>query len=78
MHPFLFAYWWLVDNNLWRDVINWGIAAILGFFLGRVPWRKHQKRRAAEAGELLDRLNAHTPGGLGDIAALLAQREGSE
>jgi|HubBroStandDraft_5_1064220.scaffolds.fasta_scaffold463544_1 hypothetical protein len=67
------VYHALVAAGLWHDALNWGVGAVLGFMLARVPWKRHQKKTAAQQAELMDRLNADTPGGLGEIADLLRQ-----
>lgn len=65
----MFLYYALVNAGLWHDILNWGIGAVLGFLLARVPWRRHKREQA----RLMDRLDAETPGGLGDIAQILKQ-----
>jgi hypothetical protein len=67
------VYHALVMAGLWHDALNWGVGALLGFALARIPWKRHQKKRAADQAELMDRLNADTPGGLGEIATLLRE-----
>lgn len=71
MHTAAFVYDWLVSNNLWKDVVQLSVAAIFGYFLARVPWKKQLKKQAENQAELMERLNAETPGGIGDLASLL-------
>jgi hypothetical protein len=71
MHTVFSVFNWLVANNLWRDVIQLSVASIFGFFLARIPWKRQQKVQAQSQAELMDKLDAKTPGGLGEIATLL-------
>jgi hypothetical protein len=71
MHTAAFAWNWLVANNLLKDVIQLSVAAVFGFFLARVPWRRQVRQQAKNQAALMHKLDADTPGGLGDIAVLL-------
>lgn len=70
-HLFVSSWNWLVANNLLKDVIQLAVAAIFGFFLGRLPWKHLKKQQAKNQAAVMDKLDADTPGGLGDIATLL-------
>ena len=71
MHTVFSVFNWLVANNLWRDVIQLSVASIFGYVLGRLPWKRLKKQQARNQAAVMDKLNAETPGGLGDIATLL-------
>jgi hypothetical protein len=70
-HTAWLAWNWLVTNNLLKDVVQLSVAAVFGYVLGRLPWKHLKKRQAHNQAEIMDKLDANTPGGLGDISTLL-------
>src|ERR1700722_1469483 len=67
-------YQWLVDNNLWKDVITFVVFGVLGWTVGALPWRRHRKTQVAIA----DSLDTNTPGGLTALVNAIQNLAGEE
>lgn len=73
---FFTAYWWLVDQNLWKACVNWTVAGILTIVFIRRPWKKHMKAQKAarvlthtNQTKIMDQLDTDTPGGLSEVVS---------
>lgn len=69
---------WLVQQGLIKDIVSWGVGLFMGGVLGTLIslkikdlFESHKYNQEIIA----DRLNANTPGGLGEIKRLLAEIE---
>jgi hypothetical protein len=70
-----FGVWhWLILHNLWQSVISWAVFTALNGFWALRLWKKHRHAQA----DIQDKLDTDTPGGLGEIAKLLKDKEDGE
>jgi hypothetical protein len=68
-------YRWAVINSLWKDVLAVIVAIVLNSVWAVRLWLKSRHLDRKRHAELLDKLDASTPGGLGDIAQALKDQD---
>jgi len=64
----MLIYSWLIHNHLWPAVVSWFVGILLGAMFSWIPFKKHLRKQ----NDIADKLDTKTPGGMRDIALLLA------
>jgi hypothetical protein len=65
------CYWWLENNNLWKSVVSWGTGLLLNAVWAIRLWVASKHRQKEQHAQILDGLDVHTPGGLGELLRLI-------